>query len=333
MKKTFLLIVITALAVLFVVSAFYFFIIPAGEMPPPPETAKKGPSSSNTSESPIEIVDTPDYSINPGETVCVKVDIHDRSILPENLVPACEQLSSFNYERVETDTGVLFNLTPKEAGDYTVWIETSDGRIRTENVFIIAGDLSKMYPKQEEQDESKPSNGSLIHSFSGTGDDVTSTISINYPSRIAYTHTGDGYFSVKGYYGNSEYDYDLIANDIGDVSGESLLLPGKYEFEVKSESFWSLKIYTLGSREIDSFRGDTSSVSDVFTPSTKIYNIKYSGDGYFSVKIYYGTGEHDYDLLVNTIGDYEGTVRCSKLYDTAVWKVEADGAWEILPVR
>jgi hypothetical protein len=61
-----------------------------------------------------------------------------------------------------------------------------------------------------------------------------------------------------------------------------------------------------------------------------ILKIKHTGGGNFVVRNYPAEGNNYYDLLVNTIGNYEGTVPLDFRDDeqTARFEVKADGTWE-----
>ena len=44
----------------------------------------------------------------------------------------------------------MFELVPIETGDYTLWVETLDKTNRTDNFFIVAGDLNNIYREPAE---------------------------------------------------------------------------------------------------------------------------------------------------------------------------------------
>lgn len=80
-----------------------------------------------------------------------------------------------------------------------------------------------------------------------------------------------------------------------------------------------------------SISGDTDSVVDVDKwEGPAIARITYSGRGNFSI-INYGPNNTRYNLLVNTIGDYSGTVAIDFIdgENTRRFEVSAGGPWEI----
>lgn len=77
--------------------------------------------------------------------------------------------------------------------------------------------------------------------------------------------------------------------------------------------------------------GTTDAVVDLHKwPEPALAHITYAGDGHFAVWSY-GANNEKYDLLVNTIGLYEGTVPIDFLEDeqTRRFEVTSSGPWEI----
>lgn len=76
--------------------------------------------------------------------------------------------------------------------------------------------------------------------FSGSGDYVTPMF---IPSSNAFSISGNGKgnFSVWGYYGDKEYDRDLLVNEIGAYSGTIMFKHKNYSFFViKCDGNWSI---------------------------------------------------------------------------------------------
>lgn len=80
-------------------------------------------------------------------------------------------------------------------------------------------------------------------------------------------------------------------------------------------------------------------ISDVNIPEGSVYvKMTHSGSRNFIVKFHYGSGEYDYQLLSNAIGNYQGDCALSDKGKDAVengtLEVKADGSWtvEFLPV-
>ena len=171
------------------------------------------------------------------------------------------------------------------------------------------------------------------YSNSGTGDTVLRSISVSLPSSLHFQTHSDGNNVVKAYYGDSDYDCDLLVNAIDSYDGYTYLIPGRtYDFEISCDGKWNLEIFTVGFLGEKYFVGTDDCVTNIIQPLSKYYTINYNGEGNFVVKQWYGTGEHDYDLLVNEIGEYSGTVRISKASEKCFFEVIADnGVWSIRP--
>lgn len=75
--------------------------------------------------------------------------------------------------------------------------------------------------------------------------------------------------------------------------------------------------------------GTGDSVENVNWNGAGLLHITYTGDGNFAI-INYDTNGERIDLLVNTIGTYEGTVPLDFIdEDTARFEIKASGSWEI----
>lgn len=171
----------------------------------------------------------------------------------------------------------------------------------------------------------------LIHSFSGEGDDVIFDVYIESCSFVKFTCKDDRYKCVKAHHGD---DYELLVNDSDPYVG-STFLEDCYDtnvmFEINATGKWTLEVYSLGFSEYDSFSGIGDYVTPIFKPSSKVYEINCPSNRYFCVKGYYGN--FDYDLLVNESEPYKGKVLFKPYGDYAFFTIESHGEWSINPVN
>lgn len=172
-----------------------------------------------------------------------------------------------------------------------------------------------------------------LYSFSGTGDDVITDISIENYAVVRATISGKHYSSIKAHGASDSYGIgDLLVNDIAPYTGENLLFPDDYTFEVNAQGSWTIEIFDMGFSTNDSFEGQGDTVTPVFTASSNVYEITTVGNqGYFSVKGYYGYGE--YELLVNTTDGYSGRVYFPVKGDHACFVISGSRKFSIRPVE
>lgn len=163
----------------------------------------------------------------------------------------------------------------------------------------------------------------------GNGDDVLTDINLSdglYRAHIVYS--GSGNFVV---WIHDENDYkDLLVNTIGSYDGYVLIAsPTSIYFEIKSSGDWSIQFEKLTNTSETSFSGNGDNVTDLFSSSAKKWHIHYEGESNFVVKGYSTKGT---ELLVNTIGSYDGNV----LFEIpsgglAFFEVLSSGSWIIEP--
>ena len=170
----------------------------------------------------------------------------------------------------------------------------------------------------------------LFEPYTGTGDDVISDIDVGeglYRAHIIYT--GQRNFVVKSYEG-SEY-LDLLVNEIGAYEGY-VFLDGStttYTLVIESSGKWSIELEKLGYTEKESFSGKGDFVTPLFSSDSNTWKITYDGEHNFIVKAYSSDGR---DLLVNEIGEYDGTVYFAVPEDSyAFFEINAEGKWRIEP--
>ena len=170
-----------------------------------------------------------------------------------------------------------------------------------------------------------------LRTFSGTGDDVISDISISDYVVVKSNFTGSGHCAIKAHT-DYAYDLELLVNETAPYSGEAMLMANDYTFEVNASGKWTIELYDMGYSTSDSFEGQGDMVTPVFTASTNAYEITTVGNhGYFSVKGYYGQG--DYDLLVNTTDAYSGKVYFPVKGEYAFFVISGDRKFTIRPAQ
>lgn len=172
------------------------------------------------------------------------------------------------------------------------------------------------------------------HTFSGSGDDVITGVKIENISFVRYSTNGDGYNSLKAYHDDK---YDLLVSEIGSYTGNTLLLPYDSEvmIEISTDGEWVLEIYTIGVCSADSFSGSSDYVTGIFESTSDVYQVDFTGDGYFSIKAYYENkyGRFTYDLLVSEIDSYSGKTVLKQKGNYVFFEIEGIGNWSITPVK
>lgn len=194
-------------------------------------------------------------------------------------------------------------------------------------------------PEEETEDYRNdtvdPSPHALQSTHSGTGDSVLQTIKVTSPSLFRFSTQDDSHHDVKAYYGDGEYEYDLLVNSSDPYIGSTYLLPNRtYDILIHCAEAWTAEIYTIGYTNKTSFFGQGDHVTEIFQPETKYYDITYTGDDHFSIKQRFGTGEYDYELLVNETDPYSGTVRLAYPDDLCFFEITGEeGSWTITPAE
>ena len=186
-------------------------------------------------------------------------------------------------------------------------------------------------PSQPETISDSPH--ALQSSHSGTGDSIIQSITVSSPSLFRFVTKDDNHHDVKAYYGDGEYEYDLLVNSSDPYDGSTYLLPDRtYDIIVHCTAPWTAEIYTIGYTAKTAFSGSSDHITEIFQPESKYYTITYTGDDHFAVKQRYGTGEYDYELLVNETDPYSGTVRLSHSDMLCFFEIIGEeGSWTITP--
>ncbi len=183
-------------------------------------------------------------------------------------------------------------------------------------------------PPTEKATERRILNNTSTDGFwaEGSGDYVANGLKVTGYGVLHVEYYGKGNFSVTSYE-NDEYD-DLLVNEIGNYSGDVLIdHSGTFELEISGEGSWSITSSGLSVDDKTSFSGSGDSVTGITSHSGGSWNISHTGEDNFVV-VQYGLDEGYMDLLVNEIGNYNGTVKAES-GDDIFFEVTADGNWSI----
>jgi len=164
-------------------------------------------------------------------------------------------------------------------------------------------------------------------SFTGEGDTITDFFKLeSYMLLFDIEYSGDGHFSTVIYGTEDEY-LDLVANEIGSfnyevytslqtdlsyISSDFGISGQEFFLEIEADGPWTVSIKQPNFNEFnDNFtslngKGTVASDAYYFDCGMHKISVKHFGDRYFSVVAYDITGDY-IDLVVNEIGNYEGT--------------------------
>lgn len=170
--------------------------------------------------------------------------------------------------------------------------------------------------------------------LSGSGDDV---VDIEVPSGdaaiVTFTHSGSHNFTVWSYDKNGD-QIDLLVNTIGAYEGTRPInfLEGEEValVEIGADGGWTVTVEPLADAPQIPASGRYEGVGDAVLidplgPDSAFRGtFTHSGEHNFAVWAW-GTTR---DLLVNEIGQYDGTVIVPG--GTVVYDISADGAWTVL---
>lgn len=167
--------------------------------------------------------------------------------------------------------------------------------------------------------------------LSGTGDDVIrGRIPADAPAIAVLSHRGEGHFAIWAVESDGE-EYDLIANEIGDYDGRGTVNFDRYGrtlagFNISADGPWTMRLVPASdaSRVSDSYAGQGDDVLRAATHAGRVVTISHRGEGHFAIWAHDSDAEAT-DLLVNEIGDYDGTVALPA--DTHWLEITADGEW------
>lgn len=165
-------------------------------------------------------------------------------------------------------------------------------------------------------------------SFSGDGDDAIQVEAPTGVYTISLTHSGDRNFVVWDY--DDQGDKTLLVNDIGDWSGSLPFWGGSHNLEITADGDWTITVEQMQQVYSLEATGKGYSCIGYYIASSSdsgSYKLTHFGDRNFVIWEY--TSE-DTDLVVNEIGEYEGS-KYLQFSDgeVVVLAITADGEWSI----
>ena len=180
--------------------------------------------------------------------------------------------------------------------------------------------------------------------YSGKGDQVITGVNIPTGSfKATITHDGDRHSAVKLYYGDGQYDYQLLSNETDPYVVEEYLSDhldshktralSNGMLNVTGDGNWTITIERITETSTRNVAGKGTIVTGVFqvTGGRNVVSITHDGKRHFDVKIYKENGgQYDYELLVNETGAYSGQTLVTLESNTNYFfAVSADGNWTV----
>lgn len=174
----------------------------------------------------------------------------------------------------------------------------------------------------------EPVVSNSANGYSGSGDDYFEITPLDELWYMEITGNVSGnHFAVKGYDSFGEYT-ELFVNTLEPYSGSVFELEQSTRMlEVTSTGDWTVRVKPLSSAPVlpinEAYSGSGDAVLLVPSGCTSAKITGNSGSNHFAVK---GYGDY-YDLLVNTLDPYSGTVRLER--NIVVLTITAEGSWQI----
>ena len=164
--------------------------------------------------------------------------------------------------------------------------------------------------------------------ITGNGDDVVEVPSAGMPHLMTITHSGSRNFAVHTVNSAGD-DVDLLVNTIGNYSGT---VTDYQDFKdvsmlsISADGAWSITFAPLSSMNPLANGGQNTGDNVLYIDEDSLMklHITNSGESNFSV---WAVGMSDYDLLVNEIGNYDGTVIWSEPQSFLI--VSSKGTWTV----
>jgi len=174
--------------------------------------------------------------------------------------------------------------------------------------------------------------------LSGTGQEATSKFSLERGISIfEMKHDGTRNFAIVLYDTNGEY-INLLVNTIGRFDGSklsSINTKDEYLLDISADGNWEVEIKqprpTTGRSVPLTLSGAGQKTSEIFYLNTGItrFKMKHDGNRNFAIVLYNANGEYT-DLLVNTIGSFDGS-KATSISKAGLYLLDitADGNWEV----
>jgi hypothetical protein len=165
-------------------------------------------------------------------------------------------------------------------------------------------------------------------SLSGNGDSVLTGVQAAADAFLSIKYGGKGNFSVWAHC--SDGSKSLLVNEIGTYNGLVYLGDaGTYTLEINADDSWTIDGGNIMTTSQTSFSGKGDFVTPWFAVPGQTWYISHDGESNFAVR------QHDpynnWDLLVNEIGSYSGTILSDVDAALGFFEIKADGNWEIKP--
>lgn len=195
----------------------------------------------------------------------------------------------------------------------------------------------------EEENGGEEVEGSVVesgqsHSFDGSGAEVTDEFELDDGIlTVDFSHAGESNFIVEMIALEGEqWDDELLVNVIGDTDGSSVMSVngGTYQIDVDADGEWSLDInqpeVTTDELEEPPIE-ESGSGSTWIGPFTAdgVHEVHGTHDGESNFIVEGHDAEGNWELMINEIGEYEGT-GTFRAGGEAFWvNIEADGDWTL----
>jgi len=161
--------------------------------------------------------------------------------------------------------------------------------------------------------------------FSGSGDDIIRDLPGGFFAASA-VHEGSRNFIVEGLDSNDER-IELTFNDVGTYSGTALVgnRGDVVTLDVSADGAWEITVFPIADLpELELGKDYSGDQVLIWESSARDLNIVHSGRRNFIIESH--TAERR-SLLVNEIGDYDGTVIAPTGF--VLLEISADGTWSI----
>lgn len=183
-------------------------------------------------------------------------------------------------------------------------------------------------PKEKSTEKESIINNTSTDGFwaKGEGDYVATNLNVTGYGVLNITYSGGSNFIVKLY--ENDKVKKLLVNEIGNYSGSILIEDsGTFDIEIKSSGSWDITSSGLTIDDTTSFSGNGDSVTGITSHSGGNWHLTHNGGSNFIVKKY-GLNSKNKELVINEIGQYDGTVKI-KSGDDIFFEIIADGDWTI----
>ena len=220
------------------------------------------------------------------------------------------------------------NLAPEH------WSEGIDalckvmGKVRTPAVPAISSDLALQRVRTDAE------NASDLHRLAGVGQQASEFLELSSGLwKISLSHHGSGHFGVVLLDSEGER-VELLVNTTKPFHGTKLVkIPrkGRYLYDISADGPWDILVQPpMELEQMTHIRGGSQAGTDLITFSGGlcVFKIQHEGAGHFSVWMLNRAGDR-VELLVNTVGPFDGSKAVKLVSGVYAFDVSADGAWNI----